>query len=188
MRFPVARSGRFWLGCFAGVLFVLRVVYAWALRVNSDEPQHLHVVWAWTRGLLPYRDVFDNHTPLFQLLSAPLFALIGERPEILPLMRLATIPWYALALWCTYRIGRTLFDARTGAWAAVLTALIPSFFILSAQFRTDVGWAPLWLAVIMVTVEGTPTRARAFCVGLLAGAACAVSLKSSLLLAMLAVS
>src|SRR5215468_9369002 len=123
MQTDTARDQHRWLWLFFGGVLILRVVYAWTLRVNSDEPQHLHVVWAWTHGLLPYRDVFDNHTPLFQFLSAPLFALIGERPQILPLMRVATIPWYALALWCTYRIGRALFDARVGAWAAVLTGL-----------------------------------------------------------------
>lgn len=186
MQPSATRDTKFWLWSLCGTLLALRVVYAWALRVNSDEPQHLHVVWAWTQGLLPYRDVFDNHAPLFQLLSAPLFAVIGERPEILPLMRLATLPWFALALWCTYRIGKTLFDARTGAWSAALTAVMPAFFILSAQFRTDVAWAPLWLATVMVAVEGRPTRRRAFFVGLLAGAACAVSLKSMLLLATLA--
>jgi hypothetical protein len=51
-----------------------------------------------------------------------------------------------------------------------------------AQFRTDVGWAPLWLATVMVAIEGRPTPRRAFFVGLLAGATCAVSLKSLLLL------
>jgi hypothetical protein len=47
---------------------------------NSDEPQHLHVVWAWANGMLPYKDVFDNHSSLFQAISAPLFALLGKRP------------------------------------------------------------------------------------------------------------
>src|ERR1700676_214435 len=49
---------------------------------NSDEPQHLHVVWAWANGMLPYKDVFDNHSPLFQAISAPLFALLGKRADI----------------------------------------------------------------------------------------------------------
>lgn len=187
MRTVTARNPRFWLCTFGVALVLLRLVYAFTLRVNSDEPQHLHVVWAWTQGLLPYRDVFDNHTPLFQLLCAPLFALIGERAEILPLMRIATLPWFALALWCTYRIGRRLYDARTGAWAALLTGVAPGFFILMAQFRTDVGWAPLWLATVMVAIEGRPTPRRAFVVGLLAGATCAVSLKSLLLLGTLGV-
>ena len=67
------------LGIAACALLALRLVYAWTLRVNSDEPQHLHVVWAWTKGLLPYRDVFDNHAPLFDFLNAPLLVLVGEK-------------------------------------------------------------------------------------------------------------
>ena len=46
----------------------------------------------WSQGLLQYRDVFDNHMPVFHILSAPLVALIGEDPRILFFMRLATLP------------------------------------------------------------------------------------------------
>ena len=71
-----------WFG-FVGVLTIaaafiaLRVYCAFTLSMNSDEPQHLHVVWAWTQGLVPYRDVFDNHAPLFQLICAPLLAWLA---------------------------------------------------------------------------------------------------------------
>src|SRR5689334_17458398 len=47
---------------------LLRALYAFRYRVDSDEPQHLHVAWAWAHGLVQYRDVFDNHMPLFHLL------------------------------------------------------------------------------------------------------------------------
>ena len=30
----------------------LRVALVFRYRIDSDETQHLHVVWAWTRGLL----------------------------------------------------------------------------------------------------------------------------------------
>ncbi|MEI9898034.1 MAG: hypothetical protein WDN28_30300 [Chthoniobacter sp.] len=56
---------------FAVVILALRIGYSLILRFDSDEPQHLHVVWAWTKGLLPYRDVFDNHAPLFQICARP---------------------------------------------------------------------------------------------------------------------
>src|SRR5512147_515592 len=68
---------------------VLRVVYLAHFRIDSDEPQHLHVAWAWANGLLPYRDVFDNHAPLFHVLCAPLVRLFGERPDVIPLVRAA---------------------------------------------------------------------------------------------------
>ncbi|HEY2388194.1 MAG TPA: hypothetical protein VGK30_14625 [Candidatus Binatia bacterium] len=58
---------------------LLRAIDAFHYRVDTDEPQHLHVIWGWTHGLLQYRDVFDNHAPLFHLLYAPVLMLVGER-------------------------------------------------------------------------------------------------------------
>src|SRR5437762_10194405 len=63
--------------------FAVRLVYDLRLRVDTDEPQHLHVAWTWTQGLVPYRDAFDNHAPLFHLAMAPLVAAFGERADLL---------------------------------------------------------------------------------------------------------
>ena len=177
-----ARSRRALLLAGLALLFALRVLFAFTLQVDSDEPQHLHVVWAWTQGLLPYRDVFDNHTPLFQLLMSPLLALLGEHADIVPLMRLAMIPFYALALWAGWRIGCALWLRRTAALATLLTALFPFYFVLSAQFRTDDLWSPLWVLTVLVGVSGTPGWRRMAASGLLAGLALAVSLKTTVLL------
>ena len=67
-----------WLGvaCFL-VLLCLRWFYVTTQPWDSDEPQHLHVVWAWANGLLPYRDVFDNHAPLFQAHERAAFFVAG---------------------------------------------------------------------------------------------------------------
>src|SRR5262247_3871022 len=74
---------RWTLAALPAAMLGLRLPYVFAYPFDSDEPQHLHVAWAWTRGLLQYRDVFDNHAPLFHMLSAPLVALFGETPRIL---------------------------------------------------------------------------------------------------------
>ena len=76
------RAGATTADCWAAALLltaglVLRFFYIWHFRIDSDEPQHLHVVWAWANGMLPYRDVFDNHAPVFQALCAPPFHLLG---------------------------------------------------------------------------------------------------------------
>src|SRR6202035_5782726 len=80
------------------VLLSLRWFYATTQPWDSDEPQHLHVVWAWASGLLPYKDVFDNHAPLFQAMSAPLFSLLGERADIVAAMRWTMLPIAAVIL------------------------------------------------------------------------------------------
>jgi 4-amino-4-deoxy-L-arabinose transferase-like glycosyltransferase len=161
---------------------LLRIVYVFHYRIDSDEPQHLHVVWSWAQGLLQYRDVFDNHAPLFHLMLAPLLAIVGERADIVTQMRLAMLPFYAIAVCCTYAIATTLFSRRIAVWAAVLTALFSGFFLTSLEFRTDDLWAALWLLGLALLVRGQATPGRCLGVGVLFGAALGVSLKTVLLL------
>lgn len=170
----------------------LRIVYVFCHAVNTDEPQHLHVVWGWTQGLLQYRDVFDNHAPLFHILCAPLFAAFGERADIVVLMRFVTIPSYVLALWCTYRIGGLLFNPRVGLWACLLVGLFgflrhSYFLLLSTQFRPDGWWGALWLLSLTVMLQGSLTWKRAFVVGLILGISLGMSIKTTLLLGAMAV-
>lgn len=181
-RAPHRRRDHALLAIAGFVLVCLQVLYAFHWRVNSDEPQHLHVVWAWTQGLLPYRDVFDNHTPLFQMLSAPLLWLFGARADIVAWMRLGELPFWALALGCTWRIGRALFSPRAGLLAVALTALYPVFATRAIEFRPDLAWAALWLVTITVVIEGRLTLRRVFFTGAAAGCAISISMKSILLI------
>jgi len=170
----------------AAAALAYRVFAVFRQGVNSDEPQHLHVVWAWTQGLLPYRDVFDNHMPLFQVAAAPALLAVGERPEAVLYMRLFMLPVWALAAWLVFRIGRALFSARVGVWAALAAALWPAFYWSSLQFRPDTLWAVCWLATIAVLVEGPLSPGRAFAAGVLLGTAAGISMKTVMLAASLA--
>src|SRR5712691_2930391 len=130
-RVSLARRGSDYFGMsgpleciLAAVLFAflvaLSVVNVLHRDFNSDEPQHVHIIWGWTHGLVQYRDLFDNHMPLFHLLFAPLFALFGERTSTLFWMRLTMWPEYMLSAWVTYRIATILFSRRVGLWAVIL--------------------------------------------------------------------
>lgn len=170
---------------FSGAL-ILRLLYAWHFRIDSDEPQHLHVVWAWANGLLPYRDLFDNHSPLFQALNAPLFHFLGVRPDILLPMRLGMIPIFALTIGCVWKISASFFSPRTALWTALLATFLPPYFLNSVEFRPDQLWTLVWLLTLSVLVTKRATPGRAFIAGLLLGVAFSVSMKSSLMLVTLA--
>src|SRR4051812_47530143 len=71
-------------------------------RFDSDEAQHLHVAWGWTAGLLQYRDVFDNHAPLFHIATAPILAAVGERDDVLLYMRLPMLLTFAIVVAATF--------------------------------------------------------------------------------------
>jgi hypothetical protein len=170
----------------AGVLFLLilifRVVYAAHYRIDSDEPQHLHVVWGWTRGMIPYRDYFDNHSPLFQFLCAPFFAWFGERADIIVPMRLLMIVPFAVSIWAVGRIGARVASPRTGLWAAMFVAVCPRFFFVSTEFRPDDLWACIWLLILLTALGAETNRIRAFVTGLLIGISFCVSMKTTLML------
>ena len=176
-----------WLAWMAfGLALALRVLYAAHFRIDSDEPQHLHVVWGWTQGMLPYRDFFDNHTPVFQALCAPLFHLLGVRANILFPMRLAMIPLFALTIVCVWKIAASFFTPRVALWTAVLTAFYPPFgqyagyFLSSVEFRPDELWTLAWLLTLAVLATGRVSPRRMFFAGLLLGFSFCVSMKTSL--------
>jgi hypothetical protein len=166
---------------------VLRVAAVFQYRIDSDEPQHLHIVWAWTHGLLQYRDVFDNHMPLFHLLLAPLLRLVGERADTLIAMRLAVVPLYVLMMALTFRIAVHCYPRRTALWSTLVAALFPLFLLCSVEFRTDDLWTVFWLASIAFLVCGSLTLPRVAAAGLALGLAGAVSAKTTLLLLAIAV-
>ena len=166
---------------------VLRILAFFRYRFDSDEPQHLHIAWAWTAGLLPYRDVFDNHAPLLNMITAPILRLVGERPDVLLFMRVPMLVLFAIVVVATYLLGARLYSQRVGIWSAVLLTLFPVFFLKSIEYRTDNLWNALWMIALIAMTGGALTSPRLFIVGLILGAALATSLKTTLLLFTLAI-
>jgi hypothetical protein len=169
------------------LIIVIRVLNILHYRFDSDEPQHLHVIWGWARGLVQYRDLFDNHMPLFHIGFAPIFGLIGDRATVVYEMRFILLPMYFVAAWCTYKIATALFSRRAGIWAVMLAGLYTRYHLISLEFRTDNLWAPLWLLCITVLVTGPLNVRRALVAGLLLGLCFGVSMKSVLFLLSIAV-
>jgi hypothetical protein len=169
------------------IVLVLRILYAAHYRIDSDEHQHLHVVWGWTKGMIQYRDYFDNHAPLFQALVSPFFAWLGERPDIVVPMRLLMILPFGLSVLLIGNIGATVFSPRTGLWAAVFSAACFRFFFVSTEFRPDDLWALLWFTTIFVAISADVPYRRCLVVGLLGGVAFCVSMKTVLMMLALVV-
>ena len=135
------------------VRLLLIVIY----RLDSDEPQHLHVAWAWSRGLVQYRDVFDNHFPLLHLLFATFLRIAPESSAVFPLARLLMLP---LALGCSlllYAIAKPMVGKRTAILAAITLAVIPTWLLKSVEFRNDILWVFLWLtAIALIALRKSP--------------------------------
>jgi len=182
MKSPLQQRFPIWPWISLLLLLALRLAWLNAYTLNSDEAQHAHVSWAWTQGLLPYRDVFDNHGPLFGWLHSPLLKLLDDRADVLTWLRLAMQFWYVVALGSAGWIARRLYGWRVALVVVLIAGLFPRFFIVSGQFRTDDMWMALWLAGLAFVV-GVPPRAwRFFVTGLLVGCALSVSQKTLVLI------
>ena len=175
------------LAALGAVSLVFRALAFFRYRFDSDEPQHLHVTWGWTAGLVQYRDYFDNHAPLFHILTAPILRLVGERDDALLFMRIPMLPLWLLVLGATAVVARRLYSPRVAAWSVLLLAVVPPFFLKSLEFRTDNLWVAVWAVILIVLADRELTAKRAFVTGLLLGVALCVSLKTILLIATLVI-
>ena len=185
---PTPGFGRAAFLILASLLLALKVLAILHFRADSDEAQHAHVVWGWANGQLQYRDLFDNHMPLFQMALAPFFKLLGERADILVPLRFAMLPLYLICLWCVFRVAEELFPGRVAPWICLCAGALPRFFFTSTEFRTDDLWAAFWLMSLLTAVKGRFTMPRAFGFGMLLGLAFAVSLKTVILVVAVAIS
>ncbi|HEX7191160.1 MAG TPA: hypothetical protein VF381_06250 [Thermoanaerobaculia bacterium] len=177
---------RWTLAGIAAASLLLRAVCYFRYRFDSDEPQHLHVAWGWTQGLVQYRDYFDNHAPLFHIVTSWILKPLGERDDILLYMRGPMLPLYAIVLWGTYVIARRFWTRRVAIASTVLLSIFPPFFLKSIEYRTDNLWNAVCVVALVVLTGGPMTFARVFAIGVVLGIGFCVSLKTMLLVISLA--
>jgi hypothetical protein len=151
----MVRDRRVMMGLAAAAVAV-RAALLFAYRIDSDEPQHLHVAWAWSRGLVQYRDVFDNHFPLLHLLFAPLMRVVPESSMVFTIARLAILPVALACGWLLYRAARPLVGERSAAIAAITFSVMPPWLPKSVEFRNDTLWIFCWLAALVLLMRPKP--------------------------------
>ena len=112
-----------------GALVVLRVglLAASPLDLHGDEAQY----YAWSRELAAG---YYSKPPLIAWIIAGSTALFGTGEWAVRMWSPLT---HGLAALFVFAAGRTLFDARTGAWAALTYVLLPGIVVSSAVASTD---------------------------------------------------
>ncbi len=181
---PGLPGGRhLWLVAAALVAVAVLVGIGRALEGFAiDEPQHLHAAWLVSRGLVPYRDYFDHHMPMFHVLMAPVVSAIGRNYFLLyAATRLLALAVLAAILAAFARLMPR--NAPAGLTVGALALLVvtrgdDALFHLRPDF---VALALLMWAVVLLS--RTPISwPRGVAAGLLAGAALLFTQKSASLL------
>lgn len=158
---------------------------------DPDEFEHLHFAWCVSKGMVPYRDFFEHHTPWFQYAVAVLmpFYQVDRRFDdalaFICLARRIDVTLAAIALALTFMLARLWRGPASGWIAIAMLAVTPLFARKTLEIRPDVLSLVLWLGCLVALVRalsaalpGARRRAMLFALsGLLLGSAVMTSQK-----------
>jgi hypothetical protein len=142
------------------VPFFLRLPLLETRGFNPDELECIHWAWCVGKGMVPYRDYFDHHTPWFHYFLSSFFRFYdvervpAEAVAFLTFARTLTWVFAGAVLAATFFLGRAFRDARTGLVAALLLGNAAFFFSKSLEVRADVPAAALVVASVHFALAG----------------------------------
>ena len=128
---------RLTIAIILGVLLLrLGALFVSSLGLHGDEAQY----WAWSKQL---DWGYFTKPPMIAWVIASTTSIFGDAEWA---VRLSSAPLHALTSYLIFRTGRTLFEPRTGFWAAMIYGLMPAVWLSSQIVSTDV---PLLLCFII---------------------------------------
>jgi hypothetical protein len=154
---------------------LLRTIALLAAAARLLQLQGLHpLVWDeveffratdWVRrGLVPYRDFWEHHTPLQWFLFAPVAALTHSAgANAILLMRWAQLPLWIAAFVLLHIWMRRAGASEFAAWSAMALVLCSTLFMLPAvEYRVDVLGCVVYLAALVFLQRLDERRIFAF--------------------------
>jgi hypothetical protein len=142
------------------VPFFLRLSLLKVRGFNPDELECIHWAWCVSKGMVPFRDYFDHHTPGYHYFLSSFFPFYdvervpAEAVRFLFLARTLTWAFAGAVLAATFLLGRAFRDSRTGLLAALLLGNAAFFLAKSLEVRADVPAAALVVAAILLALAG----------------------------------
>ena len=135
---------RGWFRPYRVVIFLL-ILTALILRIpilkvrgfDPDEFQHLHGARQIYHGDIPYRDYFEHHTPFLHFVLTGLYPIFGEEIRILFAARALMLVFTVVIVYLTYVLGKTLYGADTGLFAALFLSYVIMFLEKTLEVRPD---------------------------------------------------
>jgi hypothetical protein len=134
----------------------------WLHPLNWDEIEFYRATDWVSRGLVPFRDFWEHHTPLQWFLFAPVAALVrGDGVMPIVAMRLAQLPLWIATFVLLFRWMERRGVGELGRWSAVLLALCSSLLMLPAvEYRVDALGCFL-IVVALADIDERPMLAGA---------------------------
>jgi len=127
---------------------------------DPDELQHSHAAWCVSKGMLPYKDFFEHHTPWYYFTLSSFFRWfkvdqsLDSATHFLSFARGLSLLLAALSVLLVSRVGRIWENRKVGLAAAFFLVAQPVFFQKGVEIRPDVLALPFFLAGLWFLVRG----------------------------------
>jgi 4-amino-4-deoxy-L-arabinose transferase-like glycosyltransferase len=160
------RGGARWdAGCWfllaaIAALLVARTPLLGVRVFDNDEFEHAHAAWNVSRGLVPYRDFFEHHTPWYHLALAPFFHwfAVAESFEsaghFLIFGRVLSLALTVLSVVLTYLVARLGGSRRAGLFAGLFLVGQPVLMQKTLEIRPDVLALPFFIGALWFLLRG----------------------------------
>ncbi|MCI0416999.1 glycosyltransferase family 39 protein [bacterium] len=149
----------YWILSFLlSITLFVRIFLTFFRRLNADEFQHLHASWMVHLGLLPYRDFWENHSPLLYFLLAPVLAFFGEGiSAVLAARVILSATGLGIAI-LVYLIARLDHSKETSLLALVVLSFSEIFLQKTIEVRTDQLLILFWLISLYFCFRSFPAK------------------------------
>ena len=150
----------------AGFFLARLPLLAWR-RFDPDEFQHVHDAWSVWKGMLPYQDFFEHHTPWYYYALAPFFRWFAvdvsfdSARQFLLLGRGLSLLLTVLSVALVIQLGRLWQDRRVGLVAGFLVVSQPVISHKTLEIRPDVLALPFFLGGLCLLLRGLKASTEA---------------------------
>ena len=147
------------LVAIAGLL-IARIPVMGVRFFDPDELEHAHAAWSVFRGLLPYRDFFEHHTPWYYFALSPFFGWFAVDQSFESAMRFLSfarglsLVLTALSVVVLFAIGRLGANRRVGLLAGLFLVAQPVVIQKTLEIRPDVPALPFFLGGLWFLLRG----------------------------------
>jgi 4-amino-4-deoxy-L-arabinose transferase-like glycosyltransferase len=142
------------------VLLVARIPLIPVRAFDNDELEHAHAAWSVFRGLVPYRDFFEHHTPWYYFGLSPFFRWfpvaesLDAARHFLIFGRLVSLALTALSAALIFLVGRLGGGRRVGLLAALFFVAQPVLIHKTFEIRPDVPALPFFIGALWLLGHG----------------------------------
>jgi hypothetical protein len=152
-------DGAFLLVATAGLL-IARIPLIPVRYYDADEFEHAHAAWSVFKGLLPYRDFFEHHTPWYYYALAPCFRWFDvdrsfdSARHFLFFGRGLSLVLTAASVVLLFLVGRLVANRTVGLLAGLFLVAQPVLIQKTLEIRPDVPALPFFIGGLWLLLRG----------------------------------